>query len=85
MAGLSETTESIFYENKSLTRTNLSATLNRKQDTKTSFALLDEPESSTIYIYQISGLISKIIIYYKYIKNWALIRKKTTFACRISK
>ena len=51
MAGLSETIENIFYENKSLTRTNLSATLNRKQDTKISFALLDEPESSTIYIY----------------------------------
>lgn len=45
-----------------------------KQLTNTTFVLIDVPELSTIHIYQISRIVLKIIDFYKFIREWGMLK-----------
>lgn len=78
-ARVSDLDEDLLFTETDYSQVPLSTTENRKQDTKTSFVLYDEPESSTIYIYQISSLMPKVFIFFKYIKFWGCIKRGANF------
>ena len=78
MASASENIESVFESNEKFSSIDVSTTMNRKLDTQTTFVLIDEPESTSIYIYQISSLIPKMVEFFNFIKTWGCLKKGTT-------
>lgn len=80
MAGNTEMSQSIFFTNDDYSHIQVESTINRKQDTRTAFTLSDEPEESTIYIYQISSLLPKIISFYRFIKSWGCIKRGNSYS-----
>lgn len=68
-AGGHESLKSIFQSSKSLEEMEVKLTLNRKLETRTTFMLEDEPEESTIHIYQISRIIPKLVSFYYFLST----------------
>lgn len=79
MAGTVESMESIFFSSEDAAQVSVSLTLNRKQNTKTSFVLVDEDENNAIYVYQISSLLPQIVVFFSYVKLWGCLKRGNAF------
>ena len=79
MAEGTESVDSMFFRSEDAAQMAVSLTFNRKQNAKTTFVLVDEMESRTIYIYQISSLMPKMVVFYQYIKRWGCLKKGNAY------
>ena len=64
----------LFKSEEEFLETELELTSDRK-NFLTSFSLEDVPEEKTIYLFQISRVIPKLVNFYQFLANWALVKR----------
>ncbi|CAG9316900.1 unnamed protein product [Blepharisma stoltei] len=78
-AGGQETLKNFFQTMKTVEEMEVKLTFNRKLATKTTFILEDEPEESTIHIYQISRVIPKLVSFYYFLSTWGMVKRNVAY------